>query len=824
MKLRDHHAAVCRTDRLRHSGTAVLLLAACLAGVPGGPARAVEPTAMAGPVTEIAQGRVEKTFDIPAQPLAQALIAFKEQSGLQLAYKTEAVAGLATRGVNGAMTQADALIRLLDGTGLVFDFTAVSTVTLARAGKGGDRVTLGTIAVEGRGESAWGPVSGYVARRSATGTKTDTPLIETPQSISVITRDQMAAQGVQNIDQALRYTAGVITETQGADNRFDIVNARGFEADGFLDGMKLRSPSASFGRPQFDPYLLERIEVLRGPSSVIYGQGSPGGVFSMVSKRPTETPIRDVQLQGGSFDNKQGAFDVGGAIDDDKKFLFRLTGLARESGTQVDHTEYERYFIAPSFTWQPSQDTSLTILTNFQADPKAGFFNKLPAKGTAISNEGGSIPTDFYAGDPGFDNFDRTIFSGGYVLEHRLSDQVKVRQNLRYIHMDSAFAAIFAGSSLQSDGHTLGRFTFTSDETTGNLAVDNNIQVEGRTGSVGHTFLAGVEFQWRRWDQFGRSGSGPSIDFYNPVYNQTISAPPTFANQVQTQHQYGLYFQDQLKYGDWSFLLGGRWDKAESLTDDMHANTETEQDDQAFSGRLGLTYQFANGMAPYASYAESFDPNSGTDFFSKPFEPTTGQQYEVGVKYQPPGANMLITASAYQLTQQNVLTDDPDPAHGNKKIATGEIRSRGVEVEGKAELTENLSVLASYAYVRPEIRRSHDGLEGKAPVTIPAHKASLWADYTFGDGPLNGFGIGGGVRYTGASFGNNANTYKIEDVVLLDLSAHYDLGQVRSDLSGLKLAVNATNLLDNEYVGRCQNTGCYYGLRRQVLVTMNYSW
>ncbi|MCF8479918.1 MAG: TonB-dependent siderophore receptor [Rhodospirillum sp.] len=767
-------------------------------------------------------GRMQ--FDIPEQPLGQALTTFGRQAGLQVSVDPGLVRGLQGVAVHGSLTPHQALVNLLGNLPLGYQISD-GVVILRGVSEGeADAVVLPAVVVEGdvRSQSPYGPGEGYVARRSVVGTKTNAEVVKTPQSISVVTKDEIEARAAKNVNEALRYTAGVATEASGSDDRFDLISGRGFDLNEYLDGTKLLSSSSGFAVPQFDSYLFDRVEVLKGPTSVLYGSASPGGIVNLVSKRPTEDPVHEVLLRGGSDGHMEGAFDLGGPVTEDGDLLYRVTGLARRTGTQVEDTHYQRYFIAPSITWRPTEDTDLTVLLNYQYDPEAGFFNKLPVAGTGQSGVAGDIPRDFYAGDTDFDKFERSTVSVGYNFEHRFTDAVTFRQNARFLHMETDFAAIFSSGTVQADGHTLDRSAFTSDENLNNLTLDNQLEVKLATGPVDHTVLGGVDYQWLSWSQDGRFGGAPSIDFLAPDHTQAITTPPVFADQRQTQRQLGFYAQDQIEYGGWSLLLGGRIDRVGSEVENDRTGVTTKHDDYDFTGRVGLSYLFDNGLAPYVSYSESFEPTSGTDFGGGSFDPTTGRQYEVGIKYQPPGVNALVTLSAYQLTQQNVLT--ADPVHTGFSVQTGEIRSRGLELEGKASLTSNLSVIASYAYVDAEVTEANDGTKGKTPTGIPKHLASAWADYAFDEGNLKGLGIGGGVRYRGKSQGNNANTFQVADAVLFDAAVRYDLGALAPRLAGVQLAVNGSNLLDKEYIARCQDTGCYYGLGRTVLATLKYTW
>ncbi len=405
-------------------------------------------------------------------------------------------------------------------------------------------------------ETAYGPVRGYVATRSAGGTKTDTPLIETPQSISVITRDQMDAQAVQSVSQALNYTAGVVAQPRGSVNGYyEFPFIRGFAPTNFLylDGMQLLGASAGL---QIEPYGLERIEVIKGPASILYGQGPPSGIISMISKRPTEVPFREILYQGGTWDRKQGAFDVSGPVDGEGKVLYRLVGLARDSGTQVDFTEDNRLFIAPAVTWRPTVDTTLTILGQYQK-AESGFFNFLPARGTFLPNPNGVISTSFYAGDPNFNT--STITNSGitYLFEHRFNEMFTVRQNYRRLEISVDADNIFSGV-LAPNLRTLSRFAFLNRDVVKGDTLDNQLQAKINTWAVQHTVLWGLDLQRLIEDHQTGNGAAPTIDIFNPYYFQKITPPRVTADTYQIQRQTGFYVQDQMKLDRWVLLVGAR--------------------------------------------------------------------------------------------------------------------------------------------------------------------------------------------------------------------------------------------------------------------------
>jgi iron complex outermembrane receptor protein len=671
-------------------------------------------------------------------------------------------------------------------------------------------------------ETAYGPVKGYVATRSAGGTKTDTPLIETPQSISVVTRDQMDAQAVQSVSQALNYTSGVVAQPRGSVNGyFEFPYIRGFAPTNFLylDGMQLLGASAGL---QIEPYGLQRIEVVKGPASILYGQGPPSGIINMISKRPTEVPFREIIYQGGTWDRKQAAFDLSGPVDNDGKLFYRLTGLARDSRTQVDFTEDNRAFIAPAVTWRPTADTTLTVLGQYQK-AESGFFNFLPSRGTFLPNPNGVISTSFYAGDPNFNS--STITNSGitYLFEHRFNDMFTVRQNYRHLDIFVNANNIF-GNALAPDLRTLSRFAFLNRDGVKGDTLDNQFQANIATWAVNHTILAGLDLQRVTEDHQTGNRAAPSIDVFNPAYYQTIIPPSITADTYQNQRQTGFYIQDQMNLDRWFMVVGVRKDQADSSTFNRITGTTVLQDDEATTKRVGLLYLFDNGVAPYVNYSESFVPTPGVDFSSRPFKPNTGRQYEAGVKYEPTMFKGLFTIAAFDIARQNVLT--PDPLHPLFSVQTGEVVSKGIEAEGKVSLTDSLDLVAAYTYLNVKVTKSNGPDLGKWPVGIPQNAAAVWADYTFRYGALWGFGMAAGVRFVGPTWADTINTVQVPSYTLVDAAIHYDLAGLGPAFKGYKLAVNATNLFDQTYVSSClaAPNQCFYGLRRTVLATVRYQW
>jgi iron complex outermembrane recepter protein len=690
-------------------------------------------------------------------------------------------------------------------------------------------------------ETATSPVKGIVAKVSGTATKNDTPLLETPQAVSVVTRAQMDQQGAQSLTQALAYTSGVDADNRTNYSGFDIVYVRGFNADRYLDGLKVQTSSASTVA-QLETYGLERLEVLHGPASVLYGAGSPGGIVEAISKRPTDEPYHEVELTFGNFDHVEAGFDFSDKLTSDGKWSYRLTGVARDFDSQVDFNSQERYFIAPSLSYKPVSGTTITFLTSFQHDPETGLYAQLPLY--AMPPGAPKLDRSTYLGEPGFNDNHRDQQSVGYALESKVDDTWTVRQNLRYMHLDGTLNQYQPlpssfGGSVDPETFIMPRYALISNTDQNSFNVDTNAEAKFWTGPLAHKFLFGVDYQHYQERSYSanavdlRGGSladSNPINIYDPVYGNAVLGIPLIATDSnQVLNQTGIYAQDQIKFDRLLFTLGVRGDFTDTSTH-YFADTlspagggRADQSDQAFTQRYGVTYLLDGGLAPYFSYATSFAPLLGTNQTTgTPLAPTTGQQYEVGIKYQPTGYNALFTLAAYDLTQQNVLTTAP----GNLQSQSGEVRSRGIEFEAKFNVTKNLDVIGSYTYDEAEI--TEDGNPdniGKVPQSAPLQTAALWGYYTFHDGWTNGFGFGAGVRYVDRTAGDTENSFFVSAHTLFDLAAGYDFGKLSPRLQGMSVQLNVQNVGDLTYVAQCTDRmDCSYGNGRTILTTLRYQW
>lgn len=790
-----------------------LTLAAVAAGVslmaPSAPAQA-QATASVTPA--------RMAFSIPAQDLNDALLSFAQKAGVRVFFDTGKFGGRRSSPVVGTLSAPEALDMLLRGTGLSYRFTAQNRVTVidpairtGAASADPDSIELETIAVEGQG------TVGYVASTSTAGTKTDTPLIEIPQSISVVTREELNDRNVQTLTDAVAYTPGVRTQQSGYDPRFDAFSIRGFDVtyNGiYRDGLRL--PGANMSIFKVEPYGVESVTVLRGPSSALYGLGSPGGLVDMTSKRPTEEAFGEVELQGGTYDWWQGQFDIGGPADKDGTWLYRLTGVLRDAGSPNVYNggTNDVNFIAPALTWKPSNDTRITFLGEYQKSETPA---SLPYFGWT-----GSGTETFSKNFGDYNAQNQEQYRVGYLAEHDINEVFTVRQNLRYGSANTSVR--YAGTSaVDAATNIASRYTGFVHDYLDSFVVDNQLEANFATGGIEHKLLVGLDYSYLALD--GGIGYGTASDYdlnagqpVGPTYDPELNA----SRYRQRQNQTGLYVQEQATFDRLILTLSGRQDWVDTKSDDLLDNSSETIDDSEFTGRAGLTYRFDNGLAPYVSYATSFAPNLGVDMAGTAFTPTTAKQIEAGVKYQPTGFDGYIAAAVFQIDQNNgLVTDDANPLY---QVQTGEVRARGFELEAVANLGAGLKVRGAYSYLDMVNVSGAAETIGLVPSGTPENTFAFWADYQFQPGSkLVGLGIGAGVRYVGATWGDSLNTFQNSAYTLVDAKISYDFSHLDPKLKGWSLQVNAQNLLDEEYV-TCDAGYCYLGAPRTVLAGLKYRW
>ncbi|WP_380180864.1 TonB-dependent siderophore receptor [Kalamiella sp. sgz302252] len=668
-------------------------------------------------------------------------------------------------------------------------------------------------------ETATTPTAGYNATTSQGAMKTDRPLVLTAQSVSVITRQQMEDQGAFDVNQALNYTAGAFTNFAGAATRYDTVSLRGFHGGDvdniFLDGLRLMSDPGSYNILQVDPWFLERIDVIKGPSSALYGQTVPGGLVMESSKRPQFRQQGHFRAMVGNNSSSGAAFDYTDAINE--QWAFRLTGLSRHSDTQYDHTREEKYAISPSLLWQPDEDTSLLLRAYLQKDPSGGYHSAVSGDGSITEHNGRKLSTGFYDGDSSLDQFKRREQIYSYEFAHRFNETWAFRSNASYAHSDVDLDQVYQIGWDSDNPDRLNRYYSGSRSSLDAFALDNQLEADFNTGELAHKVVLGAEYHQYKNDLSEASGYASQL---NALTGQALGAQPDFAftRSQRRYYQTGAYLQDEMVWQQWHLDLSGRYDRIVSQTENYAKADKHRRQDDHVSGRAALLYAFANGVSPYVSYSQAITPQSLSDVNDNLLQPTTSQQYEAGIKYQPSGTSDFYSAALYDLTQKDV---------GNRVVResyyepAGKVHSQGLELEARNQWTPRLSTLASYTLSHVRYKDAVDGNDGHTPYVTPNAIASFWGKYQF----AWGISAGAGVRYIGKQWADNENTTRLPSVTLFDATLRADLGAWNNSLKGAFVQLNAKNLTDRHYVAACYGTGyCYWGAERSVTATVGYDF
>lgn len=762
-----------------------------------------------------------RAYAIGPGPLAQVLNQYSAEAGVFVSSPGTLTGGRRSPGVQGSFTVDEGFAALLAGTGLRARQLPDGGYVLHEETAGG-ATQLAPVTVTARPESATGPVLGVGATHSAAGTKTDTPIIETPQSISVVGAQQIRDQKAQSLQEALGYTPGLMPGIVAKSGMFeDTMSIRGFEANPqtgsyYRDGMRYMINQYN-GKQE--PYGLERIEVLRGPSSVLYGAAAPGGIVNSVSKRPPSERIGELNLDAGSFDRRQISGDVGGPLDDAGKWSYRLTGLFRDSKQFVDYSRDDRTYLAPALTWRPSDATSLTLLANYQRS-KTIYPPAVPVTGSLRDNPNGEIPRRRFLGEPNHNTFDLASTSVALLFEHAFDDTLKIRQSLRQYDADLRMRYVLLQGDV--DARTQRRVARSArgfDDHTTVFTSDTNVEKRFATGPVAHTVLAGFDYTRSTYNSDRLRGNLPAIDAYNPVYQAGEVVALPWQQRRNKEHRLGIYVQDQLKIHDKVVvLLGGRRDQARAENRLLHApGSDSSDRDSAFTGRAGMVYLADNGLAPYVSFSQSFEPTSGRDRNDNRYIPSRGRQVEVGVRYQPAGQDMTLSAGVFDLVRKNVFTPDPqDPAF---LVQTGEVRSRGIELEARARVTPAVDLIAAYTYTNAKVTASNLPGEKGERFNTPRHVASLWADAHLAQWVAPGVKVGAGLRHVSARPDRpSSGSLGGPGYTLVDVRLGYETGP-------WAYALNVTNLADKTYIPSiCYNGLCDYGEPRRIIGTVSYRW
>ena len=746
------------------------------------------------------QAASQQAYSIEPGSLGSVLSQFASHAGIVLSFPANLTDDLQSAGLNGRYSVEEGFAQLLQGSGLKVVKRGPADYVMEKTGTA-ENMVLDTVAVVGSRISS----DGYLAFSTSAGSKTDTPLMELAQSVSVVTEEQLRDRQPSSVEQAVAYTAGVRVEAAGMDPRFDLISVRGYPTvyhGDFLDG--LRQPNSGWlSYYSTVPYNLERIEVVKGPDSMRYGQLSPGGLVNRVSKRPRADAPQEVQLQVGSHNHLQGQFDVGGEMGSDVQY--RLVGVMRDAQTDIEQVDNDVTLLAPTLHWQMSERTDITFITQYQ---------ERQTSASPRPYQDGDNLTHFWSGDEDFDKLDQEQWALGYEFNHRWSDQLQLQQNVRYGQVDTTNQYLSAGTL---SGTTLSRSSVGLYEEMESLSADTRLMATFDQGKVEHQVMLGADYAYLENDVIYAGGSAPSIDIDNPDYSQPVAQPNNvWTNDSGETHRRGLYLQDQVKLDNWRLTAGIRRDWARDETRNNLTGTVSESRDEKNTWRLGALYAFDSGLSPYFSYAQSFLPESGTDVSGNDFDPTEGEQFELGLKYQPVGRETMLTAAIYQIDETNRKTTDiENPLF---QVQTGEVRTRGLELEAVGNVTDDLRMTASYNYNRSEITADNDGNEGSDLANTPRHLASLWVDYRVP--ALERLHLAGGVRYIGSEYIDNANSNKNSAYSLIDMAAHYDFA---GSLQGVRASLNATNVTDEEHIS-CEGIYCYRGAGRSLIGSIAYQW
>lgn len=796
------------------------------------------------------------SVNIPAGELNHALLTLSQTAHLQIFYDMDKVKGLHANAVSGTMTADQALSRMLSGSGYSFS-RAGNKISLVKASA---NITLGPVRVGGTlaRQDPTGPGVGYVATTTMSGTKTDTPITEIPNSIYVVTKQLMQDQQPQSVVEALRYTPGVYSESFGGygngSNESGGILQRGFKSSQFIDGLLMRSGSS--GETAF----IERIEAVNGPASVMYGQTTPGGMIGISLKKPTDTPLHQVSVGFGNWGRYEATLDLSDKITRSGNLRYRIAAIGVTSGTQVDHIDYHRVGVLPSITWDIDHKTSLTLLGMYMYTPEDGTNVQYPVRGTLIHNSAfPRISRSTFLGIPDWNTVGGKEAMFEYLFKHDFNKYISFSQTFRweksdYMQKNSPFA--YMNSATEA---VVIPWDYNSSTTT--VGLDSRLTGKFSTGPVHHTWVVGSDFrefeyyQTSIWDR----RTYPTFNIYNPQ----VSYTPCYDVHSQScknsgsigpynYFQEGVYFQDQIKWKGLSILLGGREDwvnynsKLKTYTNNNtnHVWTATDnitapQPQHAFTWRAGIIYNFKFGLAPYFSYSTSFVPQNSTNYAGQPFSPLTGKQLEAGLKYKVPNKNILLTASAFHIDEDHYLITDT--LHPTFSADVGQVRSQGFELSANANITKDLRLVASYTYT--DIRFTNTNLtakrtnpytgstygtavseEGKVVPTMPRNMFSIFADYSIPGTFIRGLGVNWGMRYVGYTYATNVESFKTPPYVLFDVGARYDFGESIPALKGLRAQIAMSNLTNKYYVPSCGGSVCYVGQGRRVYGNLTYNW
>lgn len=748
------------------------------------------------------------TYAISAQPLASALAQFARQNGLQLSFDAALAQGKMAPAVSGQLSLEQALAQLLQGSGLGWTLTTDRTLLLFSQPPGASLDLAPSIITSSAFfERADGPVQGYRATRSATGSKTDSALRDIPQSIQVVSRQVMDDQQANSLADALTNVSSVQRgNSHGGSSESFVI--RGFKATTYaVDGM-LINPLVSRPEALRDLANVERVEVLKGPASVLYGRGNPGGLINLVTRSPTFEPEAEAKVQAGSYDFYRLEANASGPLDEAKTLAGRMTVATQtDRGFRDTFRDSKRIYVAPTLRWQPSEVTRVDAGMEYIDQTSPFDRGLLPQNGKINMN------ADRYLHEPwSRDKADK--FAVWYRAEHDVNDWLTVRQMTRWdqSHKDRYVVDL---RGIRADGRTLDRRATDGFERIKTLDMQFEAIAHFATGGLAHTALAGFEYIDGKRGAGSDRASLAAIDIYNPVYG---AGPGTFAFNEKATYDleaYSFYLQDQIDLNaQWKLIVGARYDDTRQhnvVTNANYVATPTDLDPSKVSPRLGLVYQPTDWLALYASYSTSFAPQSATQRDLKTLDPEEGKQYEVGAKFDLIPDRLSATLSAFEITRQNVAAAD-----GDYSVQTGEQRVRGVELDVSGTPLEGWDIIGNVSALNAVVTKDTTISTGNRIEGVPIMSGSLWSSYRLQRGPLRGLGFGAGVIAVGERQGDIDNTYDVGGYARIDASVFYDVD------AHTRVSLNARNITDRKYIETVAGTdGNYAGDPAEVVATLS---
>ncbi|ATP46899.1 TonB-dependent siderophore receptor [Pseudomonas putida] len=750
-------------------------------------------------------------WNIPGGPLAPALDRFARQAGISLSYDAQSIGNRTTQGVQGTLETSAALSSLLQGTELQPEQQGPNAYLIIAQTKPAGPLELGAtedyrlapVIINAKVKAnADDDADSVVAKELWVGGKVATSILNTPASVSVVTRKEMEQRSVSTTEEALLYTPGVISDFYGSDDRNDYFQIRGFQATTYRDGLTL----SSMRGVREDPYAYERIEILRGANSTLFGPADPGGSVNFVTKQPRFEQFGQGYVTYGSYDHAETGIDVGDALNDEKTVAGRFTAKMQNSDREYDHSQDDNRFVMGGLTWAPTDYTSATVILDYlktDSSPNSG--------GYPLDKE--YDRSDFY-GEPSynFHNVERTSLSGN--ITHDFDNGFVLRSNLRYSELSDDFGYAYLSDSPTRVGTTIPRYVFGTDSDADQLNGNLMLQYDAQFEHIDSSTLVGVEYLDSTTKQSSVYGLAPSIDIANPIFTGVPGDISPYTRKKNDATTKAVFLQQNLSFYDRVIATAGVRNDSMDLSSKEYIGGASSENDSfsETSYRGALTYIVNDEVSTYVSMVESVSPPQVG------VTPQTGRQYEVGVKYSPMGMDALFSAAIYDLTQENVTIAVVLPSGIIEQQTVGESRVRGLDLEAKAQVTQDISVIGAYSYMESEVLRGslYDGssLKGKEFTTAPKHSASLWSYYSIPDTDVS---VGLGARYVGGYYMDAANTKKSDGTTLFDAALNYKIAK------GTDLALNVSNLFDEQHVVG-SGTANYYNPGREVTAKLSYSW